>query len=290
MPELPEVETIKRGLSAKIRGLKITSVDPLFKPSLQGDSAKLVGQKVINVWRRGKIVGIDLEENTTLLIHLKMSGQLILVNGDSRFIGGHPTEDMQMQMPNKSSRVMFTFNDNSQLFFNDQRKFGWIKVIPTDKLQEIERENLFGKLGPEPLEKEFTWQVLKQQLLKRKNTSIKVALMDQEVIAGVGNIYASECCFNAKINPERKVSELYDDELQRLHDGLMKALQDGIRYGGSSRTHFVNAEGERGLFLDYANVYSREDKPCKVCGTMIKRITQSGRSTFYCPHCQAIGV
>lgn len=287
MPELPEVETIKRGLSSKIVGLKIIYVDALFKPSLKGNSEDLLNKKVLNVWRRGKIVGIGLEDNLTLLIHLKMSGQLILLQGKGRFIGGHPTEDMKSQMPNSSTRVVFTFSDDSQLFFNDQRKFGWIKIVPTDKLEEVEKNNLLGKLGPEPLEKKFTWEVLKNRLLKRKNTPIKVALMDQELIAGIGNIYASEACFNAKVNPERTVLELSDSEFQSLHNGLIKALETGIKYGGSSRTHFVNAEGEKGLFLDYAYVYGKEGEACKICSTSIKRITQGGRSTFYCPHCQS---
>lgn len=326
MPELPEVETIRSGLSKKITGLKITKVEVKNLKTFQGNSDLIVGQKVLKVWRKAKVLGIDLvgpsggsvggvgsrsdvharESNSlrsnrdslrvntspstavTLLFHLKMTGQLILV-GDrkqvtgNRFVGGHPTLDMLGELPNRSTRVIFTFDNKSTLYFNDQRKFGWVKVVETAKVKD---EKFLNSLGPEPLEKEFTWQILKQNLLRHKSVAIKVAILDQTVVSGIGNIYACEACFLAKINPKKKVRELSDKEFQRLHQGIVEALTNGIKHGGSSRTHYVNVEGKKGRFLDFAFVYNREGEMCKVCGGRIGKIKLGGRGTFLCPRCQ----
>lgn len=283
MPELPEVETIKRGLASKIIGLNLKSVQILNPKTFQGKVEDVEGKKVEKVWRRAKMLGIDLTGDKSLLFHLKMSGQMIFIDQGKKLAGGHPTPDMKDEMPNKSTRVIFEFNDGGVLYFNDQRKFGWIKVLKTS---EIDPDKLMTGLGPEPLEKEFSWQILHDRVGKHKNWPIKVALMDQQAIAGVGNIYASEACFNAKLDPQTKVSDLTDSQWKSLFIGLIKALEDGIKYGGSSRAHFVNAEGEKGLFLDYAFVYQRDGEKCKVCGTEIQKVVQAGRSTFFCPKCQ----
>ena len=282
MPELPEVETIKQGLSKKIVGLKIKDVQILNSKTFSGDEKQLKNKKVKSIWRKAKVLGIDLENNLTLLFHLKMSGQLVY-QGKQRFVGGHPTTDMTQEMPNKSTSVIFEFSDKSKLFFNDQRKFGWIRIIDNGQLK---MDNFLKNLGPEPLEKDFTVEVFKKQLLKRKNLPIKVALMDQSLISGIGNIYASEACFDAKIDPGRKVSELSDQEFKKMHQGIIKSLEDGIKHGGATRAHFVDAEGHKGYFLDYAYVYGKDKHPCKVCGGIIKKITQAGRGTYYCPKCQ----
>lgn len=285
MPELPEVETIKLGLQ-KIIGLKIEKIQVLSPKSFMGDVVLAEGKKVFNIWRKAKILGIDLDSDKTLLIHLKMTGQLILQGAKKdRFIGGHPTPDMTNPMPNSHTRVIFTFSDKLHLYFNDQRKFGWIKIIDSGQLT---MDNFLKNLGPEPLEKKFTWQILKQNLLKHKNMPIKVAIMDQSVVSGVGNIYASEALFNAKIYPETKVFRLSDSQFKNLHHGMIKSLQDGIKYGGSTKTHFVDAEGHKGYFLDYAYVYGRDKHPCKVCKSIIKKITLGGRGTYFCPFCQKI--
>ena len=307
MPELPEVETIRIGLQQKIIGLTITEVVILNSKTFQGDEKNVIGSKVIKTWRAAKMLGIDVEpteqltvnsrqqkinakklftENNpryTLLFHLKMSGQIIYKDEIEIFAGGHPTLDMKEQMPNKSTRVMFTFSDGSKMYFNDQRKFGWIKVVQTDKVNE---DSFYKGLGPEPLDKSFTPQVLKERLEKHPSWPIKVAIMDQQLIAGIGNIYAAEACFDAKLDPRVKVSELEAHDFNELFKGIIRSLNDGIKYGGSSRAHFVNAEGEKGLFLDYANVYGRKGEPCKKCKTLIEKIEQSGRGTFYCPSCQ----
>lgn len=282
MPELPEVETIKLGLQKRIVGLKLTKIEILSPKSFIGNPKAVEGKNILNVWRRAKILGIDFSGDISLLVHLKMSGQLVLVQSKKRFIGGHPTEDMVGEMPNKHTRVIFSFSDDSHLFFNDQRRFGWIRII--HELQT--RNSQLAKLGPEPLEKEFTWQILKTNLLKHKSQPVKVAIMDQSVVAGVGNIYANEACFLAKIDPRRKVSDLTDLEFNNLYQGIITSLKDGIKHGGSTRAHFVDAEGQKGYFLDYAFVYWLDKHPCKICKTKILKIQLRGRGTYFCPACQ----
>ena len=317
MPELPEIEIIKLGLQKKIIGLKIQKIQVLSPKSFLGNPNLAEGQIILKVWRRAKILGVDLtghsgakrseaiesrsyrsagaslqdDNKITLLFHLKMSGQLIWKEESGkgeggRFIGGHPTVDMLGAMPNSHTRVIFSFADGSHLYFNDQRKFGWVKLVRSSELVVGSGEKILGKLGPEPLEKEFTWQILKQNLLKHKNMPVKVAIMDQSIVSGVGNIYANEACFDAKLDPRTKVGEVSDEQFKRLHAGIVKALEAGIKYGGSTRVHFVDPEGHKGYFLDYAFVYWRDKHPCKVCGTEIKKISLGGRGTYFCPSCQ----
>ncbi len=288
MPELPEVETIRISLSKKILGLQIKKIDILNAKTFQGDFKKVINQKIINVWRKGKGLGIDLENGYSILFHLKMSGQVILKenntkNEEKRFVGGHPTHDMLSDLPNKSTRVIFELTNDLIMFFNDQRKFGWIKVLD---IQELTLDKFLNNLGPEPLDKGFSWQQLRQNLLKHKKTPVKVALLDQSVVSGVGNIYACEACFRAQINPTIKVIQMDDSQFRKLHQAVIQSLQDGIKYGGSTKTHFVDSDGKKGLFLDYAKVYNRDKKPCLICGTEIKKIKLGGRGTFYCSECQ----
>lgn len=281
MPELPEVEIIKLFLAQNIIGLKIESVEILNKKSFTNEPSLLIGKKIQSVKRRAKVLRIGFGE-TELLIHLKMSGQLIF-KGEEKFIGGHPTKDMFGDLPNKSTRVIFNFSGGSKLYFNDQRKFGWIKLIDNSQLRI---DNFLQRIGPEPLDKEFTWKILKERLLKRKNTPVKVALLDQQIIAGIGNIYACEACFLAGIHPSKKISELKNEDFQKLHKRIIESLKSGIKFGGSSKTHFVSPEGKKGLFLDYAFVYGREKLPCKNCKTPIEKIKLGGRGTHFCPSCQ----
>ncbi|MDD2822515.1 MAG: bifunctional DNA-formamidopyrimidine glycosylase/DNA-(apurinic or apyrimidinic site) lyase [Candidatus Daviesbacteria bacterium] len=285
MPELPEVETIKLGLQKKITGKTLKNIQILNSKTFFGDEKKVEGAKVKNVWRKAKMLGVDLESNLTLLFHLKMTGQLIYVDKSEtdRIIGGHPTPDMKGALPNKSTRVIFEFSNGSKLYFNDQRKFGWVKLLSTDKVGEL---LAIKSLGPEPLEKDFNWEILKSKLLHHKSQPIKIALMDQTVVSGIGNIYASEALFDAKIDPRRKVSTLSDDEFKKLVKGIQKSLTVSIEKGGSTRAHFVDVEGKKGYFLDYANVYGKEGKKCNGCPGKVEKIQQAGRGTYFCPSCQ----
>lgn len=294
MPELPEVETIKNSLAPKLVNQKITAIKVLNPKSFQADPKHFLGSKIINLWRRAKILGIDFDNGLSLVIHLKMSGQLIFEDSGKRLTGGHPTQDMFGQMPNKSTRVIFElagpadFTLNASrftLYFNDQRKFGWIKGMLSSELG-MQNYGLKIKLGPEPLGADFTWQTLHQNLQRRKNQPIKVAILDQEVVAGVGNIYASEACFLAGINPQKLVKNLSSQEIKKLHQAIITALKLGIKHGGSSMTHFFDSNGNKGYFLKYASVYNLSQKPCKKCQNLILKITQAGRGTYYCKNCQ----
>lgn len=281
MPELPEVETIALVLQRKIVGKIIKDVEVLSSKTFIGDPKDIWGRKVLKVHRYAKILGVDLDK-ITLLFHLKMTGQLVYDDGQ-RFVGGHPTPDMRDQMPNSHTRVIFTFSDGSKLYFNDQRRFGWVKIIDNGKLT---MDNLVKNLGPEPLGKGFTWEILKNNLLKHKSMPVKVALMDQKVVSGVGNIYSNEACFAAGLDPHTRVVDLTDKQFKALHQGVIEALREGIRHGGSTRAHFRDPEGHKGYFLDYAFVYGLDKHPCKVCGSEIKKIQLGGRGTYYCPKCQ----
>lgn len=283
MPELPEVETVKIGLSKKIIGKKISRVEVHFPKLFLGNPKDVEGKEVLKVWRRAKVLGFDLSKGKSLLFHLKMTGQLIYDDSKRRLIGGHPTPDMRDEMPNKTSHNIFYFSDGSILYFNDQRKFGWVRVAETNSLNELK---LLKTLGPEPFDKGFTWVELKKNLLRHKSMNIKTAIMDQSVVSGIGNIYASEACFDAKLDPGIKVGNLTDSGFKKLYQGIIKALSDGIRYGGSSKTHFVNEEGRKGYFLDHAFVYWREGERCKICGSVIKKAQLNGRGTYWCPKCQ----
>lgn len=297
MPELPEVEVIRLGLEKKLVQATIQSVEVLNPKSFQGDASLIQNQTITAVWRRAKILGIDLKDGHTVLVHLKMSGQLVFIDSPNseRFIGGHPTLDMFGDLPNKSTRVIFTITrlgKTSYLYFNDQRKFGWVKVVQNSTLRlrsgrEFKIQNFLKNLGPEPLDKDFTWQILRQQLQRHKNLPVKVALMDQAVLAGIGNIYASESLFLAHLDPRKKVSLLTDANYQNLASGIVQALKLSIKHGGSSRANFVNALGQKGYFLDFAFVYGKNGEPCKTCQTPIVKITQAGRGTYYCPKCQS---
>ncbi len=282
MPELPEVETIKLSLSQKLIGLKIKKITLLNPKSFDGNFKGLYGLEIKTIWRRAKVLGIDLVGGVTLLIHLKMSGQLVYQNGQ-RIIGGHPTLDMTGSMPNNSTRVIFEFNDDSKLFFNDQRKFGWIKIVNKEQLAS---NSLLKKLGPEPFDKNFTWKILKENLLKHKSQPVKTAILDQTTIAGVGNIYASEACFLAKLDPRTKIKDLTDSDFRGLYEGIKKSLGNGLKHGGSTIANFINPEGEKGYYLDYAYVYFKAGKPCKICLTKIEKFQLNGRGTYVCPNCQ----
>jgi formamidopyrimidine-DNA glycosylase len=224
------------------------------------------------------MLGINLTGDTSIVFHLKMTGQLIYVDGKDRLIGGHPTEDMRDRMPNKSTVVIFEFSDSSHLYFNDQRRFGWVKMG-----DDVSFENV----GPEPLDENWTWQALKESLLKHPKMPVKVAVMDQSVVAGVGNIYASEALFLAGIDPRRKNNSLSDEEFKKLHNGIVESLEISIKHGGTTIRDYVDAAGRKGGFLAFANVYGKEGLSCPgKCGGKVEKITQAGRSTYFCPECQ----
>jgi formamidopyrimidine-DNA glycosylase len=288
MPELPEVETVKRGLSRLIEGLVITEVthdNPKSFPNAPVDVEKfLLGAEVVEVTRRAKVLLIELSTKYSLVIHLKMTGQMVY-RGDKTFGAGHPNDSLVGELPDKSTRVTFTFNNGAHLYFNDQRKFGWVRLVPTAEIPMID---FFKKVGPEPLSDDFTWRIMFQRLQRRKNTNIKAALLDQSVIAGVGNIYADESLWGAKIHPSTLVKNIPEDSIKALYKALRAVLQLSIDKGGSTDQHYVDAEGKRGKYLTFANVFRREGQPCPRCGAIIEKMRVAGRGTHVCPHEQVL--
>lgn len=288
MPELPEVETVRAGLAALIVGKQVVSEThdtPKGFPNTESDvRAFLIGANITDVRRRAKVLIIDLSAGYSLLIHLKMTGQLVYV-GETRFGAGHPNDSLVDALPDKSTRVTISFEGGAKLFFNDQRKFGWMKLIPTS---EIMNTPFMQKVGPEPLSKEFTAEEFIQRVRRRANTSIKAAILDQSVVAGIGNIYADESLWGAKVHPARKVHTLTDTELSAIYTEARAVMNLSIEKGGSSNRNYVNAEGKKGSYMDFARVFRREGQACPRCGTTIEKIRVAGRGTHYCPYCQQL--
>lgn len=293
MPELPEVEIIKIGLNKLLPGYKVTRVISDWPKSFPNTAADvknfLVGAKIKSVRRRAKVLMIDLDSKYTLVIHLKMTGQLVLVqerrtaNGERRFGAGHPSDSLIGKLPAKSTRVTFYLDSkygNAKLFFNDQRKFGWVRLIPTVEVPNID---FFKKVGPEPLGDELTSSEFANRLKKRLNTSVKAALLDQTVIAGVGNIYADESLWGAKIHPATLVKSLSSRKLKVLFEELQYVLRLSIEKGGSTDRNYVNAEGKKGSYLTFARVFRREGQACPRCGATIIKTRVAGRGTHLCP-------
>jgi formamidopyrimidine-DNA glycosylase len=287
MPELPEVETIKLGLNKLLIDKQIKAVAYDWPKSFPNDEttvdAFLIGAKVIGVRRRAKVLIIDLSSDYSLIIHLKMTGQLVYRSSNQSFGAGHPNDSLVGNLPDKSTRVIIDFSDSSKLFFNDQRKFGWMRLMPT---VEVVNLDFFVKVGPEPLAADFNWQVLRDRLQRRKNTSIKAALLDQTVIAGVGNIYADESLWGAKIHPATLVKNVSEAKIQSLYKELVYVLNLSIEKGGSTDKNYVDSEGKRGSYLSFARVFRREGQACPRCGHTIEKLRVAGRGTHVCPHCQ----
>jgi len=287
MPELPEVETVRVGLSALLPGRQVADVVhdwPKGFPNAPLDVRQfLIGAQVRAVRRRAKVLIIDLDTEYSLVIHLKMTGQLVFRSETAHFGAGHPNDSLVGKLPDKSTRVTFTFGDGSKLFFNDQRKFGWVRLLPT---VEVEQLDFFQKVGPEPLAAGFTSGDFVSRLLRRSKSAIKAVLLDQTVVAGIGNIYADESLWGAKIHPETKVQDVPKAKLKKLYESLRAVLQLSIEKGGSTDRNYVNHEGKRGSYLTFANVFRREGKPCPRCGRTIVKLRVAGRGTHICPQCQ----
>ena len=281
MPELPEVETIRRGLEKRILNKKIIQVKVLEKKSFIGEAEEVLGRKIEKLGRRGKALIIELSKGESFLIHLRMTGQLIYI-GRERFAGGHPNESFVEELPNKQTRVIIEFSDGAKLFFNDQRKFGFIKVVKTEKIEE---EAFIRKLGKEPWE--ITVEEFYEKLKRHKNSAIKAVILDQEVIAGLGNIYADEALYFSGIRPTRKAGEISKLEAKRLILGAKTVMERSLEAGGSTIKNYVKADGTRGNYLDlFAKVYGRGGEKCEKCGGEIKKIKVGGRGTHYCEECQ----
>ena len=290
MPELPEVETVVRGLNRLILKKKIAQVKhdwPKSFPNLEKDvNDFMIGAEILKVQRRGKAIIIKLNNGWVLVTHLRMTGQMVY-RGEENWGAGHPNDDFLNDLPNKSTRVEIDFEDQTKLFFNDQRKFGYMKLLPEPEIEELP---FFVKLGPEPLEDNFTVEIFKERLLKKKNSLVKPTILDQSVIAGVGNIYADEALWRAKIHPETRIKDFSNVDFENLHESIRFVMNKSIEKGGSTDRNYVNADGSRGNYLEYAAVYHKNGQPCKRCGTEISKIRVGGRGTHFCENCQKIKI
>jgi len=287
MPELPEVETLKRELAKAVIDKTITSVDigwpktisPL-KPRAFNDLVS--GQKIISIERRAKVLIITLSDQNHLIVHLKMTGQLIFKPKSGRLVaGGHPQPGGLDNLPNKFTRVSLNFTDGNTLYFNDMRKFGWLRHI-----KNHERENIFLKTGIEPLSKKFTYETFASLLARYPKRNLKQFLLDQTLIAGLGNIYVDESCFMSKVRPTRLVGTLTKKETTDLHQNIITVLKLSISKKGTSAKNYVRSDGSQGGFVPYLFVYGRAKLPCKVCKTPITKIKFAGRGTHFCAKCQ----
>ncbi|HKX09820.1 MAG TPA: bifunctional DNA-formamidopyrimidine glycosylase/DNA-(apurinic or apyrimidinic site) lyase [Stellaceae bacterium] len=272
MPELPEVETVVRGLSARMAGRRVTRLDlhrgDLRWPIPKDLKRKTVGRRIEAVRRRAKYILIDLDDGGVLLLHLGMSGRLTLVNADDQ------------TPPEPHDHVVFTLDDGTRIRFNDQRRFGVLDYV---RAKGLEKHSLLRELGPEPLDPAFTGEVLAASLTG-KRTPLKAALLDQQVVAGLGNIYVSEVLYRAGLSPRRLARTVTLERARRLVQAIREVLERAIAAGGSSLRNYVQASGELGYFQHQWAVYGREGEPCPGCdcGGGIRRIVQSNRSTFYC--------
>jgi formamidopyrimidine-DNA glycosylase len=270
MPELPEVETIRRDLTRLVVGRKILAVttDSLkqVKPSLGKVKKAIVGAKIKKIERRAKVLLIFLSNRRVLAVHLKLTGRLLVRKK------GVPKDDWQ--------HVVISLSGNKELRFADLRKFGWIKLLKDRK----ELEKLLSEFGPEPLDSLDLRRF--KEILSSTSRSIKIVLMDQKKISGVGNIYANDALFLARINPRRPAKGITDKEAKKLFRAIEKVLRAGIKYRGASDQYYLDALGRKGAYQDHFLTYGRQGKKCFDCGGKIKKIKIGGRGTFFCPKCQ----
>jgi formamidopyrimidine-DNA glycosylase len=292
VPEGPEVETIRRGLDLWLVGQKLAHVDVLWHKSFLATEADIIrnveGAVVEQISRRAKVLMIKLSTGFTLLCHLKMTGQMVVVKCDGeRFAGGHPSLSMRDALPDSSTRVVFWLESGDRLYFNDQRKFGWIKLVLSC---DVELDPLIARLGPEVLSPEFNIGRLRAGLIAHGRAPIKAVILDQSTAAGIGNIYADESLHLARIHPARLAGSLSPSEVKRLHTALRDIMTAGIEHGGTSFAHFVNSLGGKGDYLEHARVFRRQGQLCDVCGTLIEKIRVAGRGTHICPTCQKLPI
>jgi len=294
MPELPEVETLRIQLNQYLLGLTIRKVEILKVKSFKGEGKQVIGAKIVRVQRFGKMLVLVLDSNFSLVIHLKLTGQLIY-RGERQPAKIEVVDPMLFTLPNKHTRVIVYFTSGDKLFFNDMRIFGWMKIVKSQisnlksqnlslKLKISDVNDLVENLGPEPFAidgKEF------YRIIHESSRPIKIVLMDQEKISGVGNIYANDALFLSGIHPKTPASNLSSDEAIKLHKNLVKILKDAIRWRGASEQHFRDALGQMGEVQKHFYVYQKDGENCpNGCGEKKERMNLGGRGTFFCPKCQ----
>lgn len=284
MPELPEVETIRQDLLSRIRNQKITEVIVRLPKSIRGGVEEfqniLTHNTVDEIDRTGKLLQFVLREHDrVLLLHLKMTGQLLYQHGTDFAAGGHPFPAFSEPLPNKYTHIEFGFANGGRLFFNDLRQFGYMQLVTPEQ-----RRDIVGQYGLEPLRDEYTFESL-QKAFKRRGV-LKVILLDQRIFSGLGNIYADEVCFAAGVRPDRRVETLTEAEQYQLFLAMPVILTDALAHRGTSFRDYRDSEGREGGYAKFLKVYGREGEPCLRCGTSIEKMRLAGRGTHFCPRCQ----
>jgi formamidopyrimidine-DNA glycosylase len=292
MPELPEVETIRRDLAAIMVGSKIISVDILSPGSASHSAAffrkELIGRKIVEVGRRGKLLIFRLspsagQKMSHIIVHLKMTGQLVFSDKKHEVAGGHSRDARKelQNLPSKHTRAVLKMADGGKLFFNDLRRFGYIKLVSQAELDDI----LARGYGPEPLTVEFTFPIF-EKTLRKTNMKIKAALLNQKIIAGLGNIYTDEVLWAARIRPDRPVGKISQAELKKLQSEINRIIRLAVKHRGTTFSDYVDSSGRRGGFSKFLKVYGRAGAACPNCRQPLKKTKIAGRGTHYCPICQ----
>jgi formamidopyrimidine-DNA glycosylase len=277
MPELPEVETLRKGLQEHLIGHTIADVEVRFAHIISGNTEDIIGAKIIAVKRFGKGLVINLDNEYSLAIHIKLTGQII-------YHDQHAVEISKAKvgsLPNNFTHVIFHLDRHAKLYYNDIRRFGWIKIVKTTEVSALP---FFKSLGPEPF-RGLTFAIF-QNILASSKMAIKPLLMDQKKISGIGNIYANDALYLAKILPTRPANSLSSQEQQKLFDAIETVLKRGLQYGGASELTFVNALGQEGNYQKHFLVYGQQGKKCSRCGELIKKNMLGGRGTYICFGCQ----
>lgn len=279
MPELPEVETIRAGLEKYLVGHKIIDIEIRDRKIFSVNKKDLIGAKFISAKRFGKGLVLDLSNGYSIAVHIKLTGQFVYRGDETKDV--KVSKIVDEPLPSKFTRVIFKLDHGAVLYFNDIRRFAWMKLVKTADVKSLP---FFAEMGPEPF-KDLTFAYFKN-FISKSGGSIKAALMDQKKIGGVGNIYANDALNLAKIDPQRSGKNLNDSEIKKLYDAICEVLRRGLKYGGASEINFVNALGKEGHYQEHFLVYGREGSKCKNCGSVIKKIKIASRGTYFCSNCQ----
>ena len=286
MPELPEVETIRLGLQKYLVGHRILSLEIKDKKLFEGEAGNVIGAEITGIRRFGKGLVIDLDNDYSIAVHVKLTGQLVFRGKKTKNLP--VAKPITSVLPNKFTRAIFYLDKDSFLYFNDVRRFAWMKILRTEEVKNLP---FFKELGPEPpVAASIGVQPLTLELFSKiinsSNSSIKVLLMDQKKIGGIGNIYANDALFDAGISPKRPAKSLSKEEIKTLYNSLIKVLKRGLKYHGASDMNFVDILGQAGEYQQHFLVYRRKGQRCKRCTGIIKKIKLAGRGTYYCTQCQ----
>jgi formamidopyrimidine-DNA glycosylase len=284
MPELPEVESLRRDLEATLVGRGFASIDVRLAKQVVRPAGltvdHLIGKRIERLWRRAKFLIFDLSDGLALVFHLRLAGQLVHRDAEGRTLaeGGHPVPAFGAPLPHRSTHVIFHFDDGSVLYLTDIRQFGRVWILPQSGVQPLLDQ---AKLGPEPLDPEFTLDAFRERIARRQKMPLKPILLDQTMVGGIGNIYADEIIFESRLAPATRVGDLDDGALARLHAAIQTVLGFAVREGVAE---ILN--GKAAPDRDFPRVHGRKGQPCPNCGTPIIKVQFAGRGTYTCPSCQ----